>query len=1114
MKIILTPWQRYTAFQRGEAVYHDNLIQEISVDYNKEKSLLTAEAAVDGSDNNCYSCSISIDTEGNIKNFDCSCPAYYMYQGPCKHCCALGLALKDYNPANGDMNKQQMTILSTNSKFSNAIQFINQKKVESTLTGFGDMEIECHFSSPHQIRFNDCFYALDCKIGNKRKYVVNDIYALITNICWSKNFAYNKSLEFRHNLNIFTPNSQKIYRVLKDIVCEKNEEFKECGYFYSSDRYIYLSNSDLAQLLTCFENDQISTNNGPVPVYPAGNPVIDIEVTPVNQGAIITTSNFKTFIGKKEAYIFQDNAFYRCSDECFREAIDILRLIENKTNSKAKKISNELSENDFADFYSGLYPILSKHTNFKIKDIDFSQYKKLKPEVYLFIQATHKNVIRCCACVKYGSTVYDLAVQEKIQLARDIETENQILDILKKYFPIKYQDITNQDTSLFTLEEQTSAENTEEQTELPLQTILEKSKTVFLIEDEDHFYDFIQKGIKELNLLAKIYTDESLHKLTQIKKPKLSLGVQVQSDLLKMNFSIGDINIDEINKILESYQLKKKFYRLKSGELIDLSEQNDSLDILTELKDGLHLTNKDFQNGIKDLDIHHAFYLNSILKESKQAQIQQDVSFKKIIQQVDDFSKNEVVIPENLNAKLRPYQQDGFKWFSTLYHYGLGGIMADDMGLGKTLQFITLMQSEINKNPNINCLIICPMSIIYNWESEIHKFAPNLTVQTITGTAKERKLAIKNCKNFHFNITNYDTVKRDISLYEKQKFDCCLLDEAQFIKNAHTLGANAVKKIKAKHRFALTGTPIENRLSDLWSIYDFLMPTYLFSYDKFRTKFERPIARNKDKKAVEQLSKMIAPFLIRRKKADVLKDLPEKIENNSFIQMTEKQAELYEAAAKKLYITLQMQSDAEFKKNKIQVLSEMTRLRQLCCSPELYINNYKGGSGKVDACLELLQSIVENNHRVLVFSQFTTMLELIQREWKKISNEPFLYLHGATKNRQPLIDDFQNDKAKIFFISLKAGGFGLNLTNADTVIHCDPWWNEAAQNQATDRAHRIGQTKKVNVIKLVAKNTIEEKIIKLQESKADLARSIIENSDDEVTFNKLSKENLLSLFEY
>lgn len=1113
MKINLSPWQHYAAFQRGESVYHLNLIQEVTVDYNKEKNLLIAEAAVDGSDNNCYSCSVSIDTAGNIKDYDCSCPAYYSYPGPCKHCCALALALKDYNPAVGDMDKQQITVLSTNSKFSNALQFVNQKKVENSIIGSGNIEIDCYFSNPHHY-FNDYYYAVDCRIGINRKFVVKDIYSMIANICWSKTFAYNKNFEFRHSLNSFTPRSQKIYRALKDIACEKNDEFQECGHFYLSERYLYLSISDFARLLTCFENDQIITEKGPIPVYPAGDPVIDIEITPVNKGAVITTSNFKTIIGKNEAFIFQNNAYHRCSDECFKEAVEVLRLIENKTNNTEKTLSNELSEQDFADFYSDLYPILSKHTNFKIKDIDFSQYKKLKPEFYLFIQATHKDVIRCCACVKYGSAVYDLAIQEKIQLARDTNTEDKMLDILKRYFPIKYQDTTNQDTSLFTLEDPAFAENNEEQNDLPLQNILEKSKTVFLLEDEEHFYNFIQKGIKELNQFAKVYTDESLHKLTQIKKPKLSLGVQVQSDLLKMNFSVSDINIDEINKILESYQLKKKFYRLKTGELIDLSEQNDSLDILAELKDVLHLTNKDFQSGIKDLDIHHAFYLNSVLKESKQAQIKQDISFKEIIQKVDDFSKMKCDIPENLNAKLRPYQQDGFKWFSTLYHYGLGGIMADDMGLGKTLQFITLMQSEINKDPNINCLIVCPMSIIFNWESEIHKFAPSLTVQVITGIADERKQAIKNCKKFNINITNYDTLKRDIDLYEKQKFDCCLLDEAQFIKNAHTIGANAVKKINAKHRFALTGTPIENRLSDLWSIYDFLMPTYLFSYDKFRTKFERPIARDKDKKAIEQLSKMVAPFLIRRKKADVLKDLPEKIENNSFIQMTEKQAELYDAAAKKLYISLQMQSDAEFRKNKIQVLSEMTRLRQLCCSPELYINNYKGGSGKVDACLELLQSVIENNHRVLIFSQFTTMLELIQREWRKISNEPFLYLHGATKNRQALIDAFQNDQAKIFFISLKAGGFGLNLTNADTVIHCDPWWNEAAQNQATDRAHRIGQTKNVNVIKLVAKNTIEEKIIKLQESKADLARSIIENSDDATTFNKLSKENLLSLFEY
>ena len=380
----------------------------------------------------------------------------------------------------------------------------------------------------------------------------------------------------------------------------------------------------------------------------------------------------------------------------------------------------------------------------------------------------------------------------------------------------------------------------------------------------------------------------------------------------------------------------------------------------------------------------------------------------------------------------------------------------------------------------------------------------------VIGTASERAKTLEDIQEKDVLITSYDLLKRDIKRYENLTFHCEVIDEAQYIKNFNTQAAKAVKEIRASFKLALTGTPIENRLSELWSIFDYLMPGFLYSYKRFREELEIPIVQNKDQIAIKRLQKMITPFVLRRLKKDVLTDLPDKLEENVYARLEGEQQKIYDANVKKIQLMLEKQSDEEFKSSRIQLLADLTRLRQICCDPSLVYENYKAGSAKVEMCMELVQNAISGGHKILLFSQFTSMLEILQErmEKEKIS---FYTLTGATskENRAKMVDAFNRDDTSVFCISLKAGGIGLNLTSADIVIHFDPWWNIAVQNQATDRAHRIGQEKVVSVYKLIVKGTIEENITKIQEKKKELADQIL--SGEGINSGTFTKDELLDL---
>lgn len=620
----------------------------------------------------------------------------------------------------------------------------------------------------------------------------------------------------------------------------------------------------------------------------------------------------------------------------------------------------------------------------------------------------------------------------------------------------------------------------------------------FILGDNDEIYRFTMKDIEELEKLAHITASNNFNAIKAYADVKIDINVTYnkESDLLEVGFE-SDLSSEEIIGILSAIRLKESYYKTKDGSFLKLDDKNNSVYLL----DYLNADDTDIINGRKNLPRYHALYLAGLAEIGK---IKGSNEFDSFIESIKNIKAE---IPESIKSVLRGYQSEAVDWMTRLKRLGFGGILADDMGLGKTLEVIAFVMSEKKRGTS---LVIAPSALLYNWYSEIKRFAPEAKAIIIDGNSEERRRKLEQTEGMDFVITSYPLLRRDSANYSEIEFENCFIDEAQYIKNPKTMNARGVKKIRAKNRFALTGTPIENSLFELWSIFDFVMPGYLGTHSSFAFKYEKAITAGFEG-ASEALKMKISPFTMRRMKKDVLKELPEKIEDTMFAELLPEQKKMYSAflaiAREKADSFLREGSGSQF-----MILSLLTRLRQICCHPSLFDEGYHKGSGKLELLGELVASAIAGGHRILVFSQFTSMLAIIQKELNSKGIESF-YLDGSTESKQriELANRFNNGEKQVFLISLKAGGTGLNLTGADTVIHYDPWWNPAVTDQASDRAYRIGQTKAVQVIRLAASGTIEEKILKLQEKKRDLANDII--TENTKSFSSLSKEEILSLFE-
>lgn len=604
-----------------------------------------------------------------------------------------------------------------------------------------------------------------------------------------------------------------------------------------------------------------------------------------------------------------------------------------------------------------------------------------------------------------------------------------------------------------------------------------------------HIVATVLNGLENLNKETNDeYSDENI-----TITPNITLDIsQSRNGYMGMKLDIEGVDSNEYREIFSSYKNNNRLYRMKNGAYLDLKDKD--IEQAFKLIDILNIYN-DFDN--MKIPNNKAIYLEKLIEDEDLSFVNGSKYISNVIKKFDKVKSKNYEVPKDLNATLRDYQVSGFEFFKTLSDYQFGGILADEMGLGKTIQTIAFLLSNKDKKS----IVITPTALIYNWKNELEKFAPTLKVGLLHAAKSEREKILDNIDNYDVILTTYTTYKNDIDKYKNINFDYCIIDEAQNIKNPDAIITKAIKNINAKVKFALTGTPIENNLMELWSIFDFIMPGYLYNKSKFKSIFV-----NNDKNIIE-LKNLIKPFILRRTKKEVITELPDKIEQKIIIDLEKEHKRAYKG-----YVNLITRKIKENNQDNITVFSYLTKLRQLCLSPELIVKNYQGKNSKLDVLINIIND--SSDEKILVFSQFTKVLEVIG---KRLNEENILYsyLDGKTsaKDRVKLVEEFNTNNNKVFLISLKAGGTGLNLTSANIVVHFDPWWNPAVEDQASDRAHRIGQKNVVNVIKLIAKGTAEERVINLQETKKELIEDVINgNLDNSSTLKNLAKDDIIDLF--
>lgn len=937
-------------------------------------------------------------------------------------------------------------------------------------------------------------WKLSFQVGEKKLYVVKNLTNFVENVENQSVMTFGTKSEIDFLKHDFDETSQAYYKFIrKNVENEKKRNASLQGsYRYAVPELLLKGNMDLYgvrldefyelakdYLVSYIDKTGSKKKVKDIPLRDAelkARLVIkkEIDENGIFQGIEAQTDIPDLVEGNLYDYYLTEEALHRIDREQLKELEPFVAL--NRQGNESIHVGRQR----LADFYYNVVPMLEKSMEIVHADNEMEEISAyLPPEVaFRFYLDMEEEDITCKAEAAYGEKVFNVIEMQDDTIkdkCRNQMSERKVLRTLWKYFD-KADEV----------------------------------QKIFYTCGEERAFLILEQGLDELFSIGEVHCTDQVRNLHIHKKPKISVGVSVESDLMNLTISSENISKEELYEVLKSYRKKKKYHRLKNGDFLGV--QNQEMELLDQLVSAMGISAKDFTKENMKIPMYRALYLDKLLEKNEEIYVNRNKHFKKLIKEFKTINESDFEVPESLRRTIRKYQETGFKWLGVLLTYGFGGILADDMGLGKTLQMICLLLSLKENGNEGTSLIVAPASLVYNWQEEVAKFAPQLRCQVIVGNKEERIRVLEQYQEYDVLVTSYDLLKRDIENYEDKKFQVQVIDEAQYIKNHTTAAAKAVKVIQSRVRFALTGTPIENRLSELWSIFDYLMPGYLYGYETFRKDLETPIAKNKDEEAAKRLRSMIAPFVMRRLKEDVLKDLPEKMEEVRVVKFDTEQQQLYDAQVLHMKQMLEENSEENFNKNKLQILAELTKIRQICCDPNLLYEDFKGSSAKREMCIDLVRSAVEGGHKILIFSQFTSMLELLEQalDGEKIS---YYKIVGSTPKvkRMEYVKQFNEDDVSVFLISLKAGGTGLNLTGADIVIHYDPWWNLAVQNQATDRAHRIGQTRKVSVYKLIAKDSIEEKIVKMQELKKDLANEILNGEMGGIS--RFTREELMELIQ-
>lgn len=933
----------------------------------------------------------------------------------------------------------------------------------------GDCSLECLISTQDERAF------ISLKLITHRKYIVRDIETLVKAYKNGREYQLGKST-VRFTKASFDRQSQRILSFM-DAYYKQNPDqpmFARGIYRYSSSeqREINLRGRDLDALMELIAGQTITVNDKSC-VFDTNAGNIGITIEKQEYGALISAGGFEILFQTNDwLYVVKDDSISRlkCGEDEGLGAL--LRILADRKNVYIR-------DADLAGVFGRLIPEVEKQLPVAYNGLLPELYRPEIPSFKIYLDLLQGDMISCRVLACYDRIGKEYSLYDSTDMTmRNASEEAKLRQQIYGYFDA-YDEI---------------------------------DKIMCLSCDEERLYRFVTQDIKQLGELGEVFISDGLKKLNVRVLPAVEVGIRLSAGLLHMSVTAPDMDVRELTEILSAYSHKKRYHRLKDGSFINLDPARESeWSVLSE-------TWKQYGNGdMQDITVplYRSMYLDEMLEGKENLKVKGNRGYKELILNMDSAMEADYKIPDSLAELLRPYQRDGYLWLKTLKKCGFGGILADDMGLGKTLQALTFLLSEKEDGKSgaeLRTLIVTPASLVYNWESEIARFTPGLTCRVISGTADERKALISEYESDDADIwvTSYDLLKRDITSYRGIAFANQVIDEAQYIKNHSTQAAKAVRLVESSFRIALTGTPIENRLSELWSIFDFLMPGFLGGYKSFRENYEEAIVSAEDKTASKALRTLVHPFVLRRLKKDVLAELPDKIEKPVSIRLEGEQKKLYDAYAQRLRMFLAKQSQEEFKQSKLEVLKELTRLRQLCCGPSLFLENYHGENAKLDTCIELVRQAVDGGHKLLIFSQFTSVLDEVESALKKEGIDNYRIDGGVSKEeRIRLVEAFNSDDTPVFCISLKAGGTGLNLTAADIVIHYDPWWNVAAQNQATDRAHRIGQKNTVTVYDLIAENTIEEQIRGLQLSKAELADEIL--SGEGISSILIDKDQILSL---
>lgn len=1041
--------------------------------------------------------------KGEIEDVSCNCEDYHKNYGTCKH--ILATAIEFSNNENyvrifsGDIEQKQ-----TDMQMYNKYQKREEKyrEFKQLINNFYPTHEEANEQNktkimPHSIKiepkliYNSYLKTLkmEVKIGEKQFYKIKNLVEFYDRMQKKEFYRYGTKLEFVHEEEAFDKESIPLLQyILKyaEIIKYANEATNQYTYYGRTmeDSYITISNTGMDELFEVLEGKEVILQKENIEkkiLFLKQTPEIKFEIKEENAKEYALIPNIDVYEydvieGRKAIYFFMQNILYKC-DDSFKETLKLLQTFRNSFTNHIVFPKEEVSK-----LFSIVFPKV--RDKIEVSSLNEDEIKKYIPKelfVKVYLDYNEQNFITADIRFIYEDKEFNPLLEQEMDFARDVAKEDEVLEIFKN--------------SGFMLE-------------------VEKARLILV--NENLIYNFLSSDIETYMKKFEVLATDNFKK-KEIKEPKIgSLGVRIENNLLSVDFSNLDFEPSELKEIMQKYHLKKKYHRLKDGSFITL-EKNETIELLDSMTNGLDINFKELEKGEVKLPIYRSLYLDRMLENIKGTIITKNENYKELVNKVENKELNEEInLPKNLNASLRSYQKVGYKWLKVLDNYGFGGILADDMGLGKTIQLLAVIldyvQNEKKPKPSI---VVCPSSLSLNWQNEIKKFTPDLTSLVIHGNADERVKQIKSIPKYNIVITSYDLLKRDIETYKElnYEFKFIIADEAQYIKNNNTQNAKAIKEINASTKYALTGTPIENSLSELWSIFDFIMPGYLFGYRKFKELYEMPIVKDEDNVAMRKLKMLIEPFILRRIKGEVLTELPDKTITVLNNEMEEEQQKIYMSYMQNARSEMLQEINANgFEKSQIKILALLMRLRQICCHPALFLSDYKAESSKLNQCIEVIKDAVDSGHKILLFSSYTGMFPLIEEKLKKEKIE-YSKLTGQTKvgERIKLVDEFNEDEnKKVFLISLKAGGTGLNLIGADMVIHYDPWWNISAENQATDRTYRIGQKKNVQVYKLITKNSIEEKIYELQERKSKLIDNVL--STNETFLNKLSKEEIMELF--